>query len=126
MLRRKNTRGRDKDVISGHGWAGIDALEDPWKASPVRFGVKSGNLSEVYPQKRTSLSAIAMSHLCTAVMEAAVIAINCEFSPAVDVEASAPSASLTESETDWKDESEIAIGNRGRRGRQWRGTCEQG
>ena len=31
-----------------------------------------------------------------------------------------------ESETDWKDESEIAIGNRGRRGRQWRGTCEQG
>src|SRR5690348_17287287 len=31
-----------------------------------------------------------------------------------------------ESETDWKDESEIAIGNRGWRGWQWRGTCEQG
>ena len=33
MRRRKNTRGRDKDVISGHGWAGIGALEgNPWKA----------------------------------------------------------------------------------------------
>ena len=69
VRRRKNARGRDKGVISGHGRADIGALEDPWKARSCPLWVISGHCDgsiecPLYPQKGTLVECVGMSALC--------------------------------------------------------------
>jgi hypothetical protein len=69
VRRRKNTRGRDKDVISGHGRADMAPWRTPWKARSCPLWVKSRHwgTSEqcpLYPRKQTSVEPVGMSALC--------------------------------------------------------------